>query len=117
MAAKTNENFRPNKRESIFPKVPTALLYEKGNPSNVVEWGHGAKMMYAKPGAAANYDLFTGFKLNLDENLKRPPLPNGMYVAPNFAQVLNGITLKADCPLTHLQVHCQVDIRLFKVLA
>jgi hypothetical protein len=72
------KNFRPNKRESIFPKVPTALLYEKGDSANVVEWGHGAKMMYAKPGAAANYDLLTGFKLNLDENLKRPPLPHGM---------------------------------------
>ncbi|KAI8580626.1 hypothetical protein K450DRAFT_236526 [Umbelopsis ramanniana AG] len=78
----------PNRRESIFPKVPTALLYEKGDSTNVVEWGHGAKMMYAKPGAAANYDLLTGFKLNLDENLKRPPLPNGMSTAKLISDYL-----------------------------
>jgi hypothetical protein len=70
--------FRPNQGEAIFPKVPTALLYRKGDPSNIVEWGHNAPRAFSQPGAAANYDLLTGFKLNLDETYNHPRLPQGL---------------------------------------
>jgi hypothetical protein len=73
-----NRVFRPNKKESNYPKVPTALLYERSDPPTLVEWGHGARKLFARPGAVAKYELLTDFKLNLDENLNRPSLKNGL---------------------------------------
>jgi len=78
----------PHKKQSIYPKVPTTLLYERSDPPRLVEWGHGARKMFAKPGAAATYHLLTGFKLNLDENLNRPPLANGLPIVTVIADYL-----------------------------
>ncbi|KAH8555385.1 hypothetical protein BGW37DRAFT_134929 [Umbelopsis sp. PMI_123] len=78
----------PNQGEAIFPKVPTALLYRKGDPSNIVEWGHNAPRAFSQPGAAANYDLLTGFKLNLDETYNHPRLPQGFDTVSVIADYL-----------------------------
>ncbi|KAG2176262.1 hypothetical protein INT43_005496 [Umbelopsis isabellina] len=79
----------PQKKQLGYPKVPTVLLYEKGSPPKLVDWGHGARKLYAKPGAAKKYDLLTGFKLNLDENLDRPSVIHGIPVATAIADYLS----------------------------
>lgn len=69
---------RPHKSGNYYPKTPTLSLYKKGEPHVLVDWGHGAKKTMQKPQVDKDYDLLANFKLNLDANLRRPDLVNGL---------------------------------------
>ncbi|KAI9245657.1 hypothetical protein BDA99DRAFT_549197 [Phascolomyces articulosus] len=71
----------PHKSGHFYPKVPTVSVYPR-NKSTLSEWGHAAKKVMLKPGAAKQNVLLSQFKLHLDESLQRAPIENGLIDHP-----------------------------------
>ncbi|KAI8975499.1 hypothetical protein BDF20DRAFT_610723 [Mycotypha africana] len=63
------------KQQNVYPKTPTLSLYRNGS-TKLVAWGQDAKKTAMKRNN--NDQLLSRFKLQLDENLNLPPLPNGL---------------------------------------
>ncbi|KAI8340001.1 hypothetical protein BC941DRAFT_419156 [Chlamydoabsidia padenii] len=90
----------PHKGGNYYPKTPTLSLYKKDQSQTLVDWGHGAKKTMQKPQVDKEYDLLMNFKLNLDSELRRPNLVNGLtpvtavadYLRALHAHVLEDVT-------------------------
>ncbi|KAL1924594.1 uncharacterized protein VTP21DRAFT_4248 [Calcarisporiella thermophila] len=76
----------PKQFGDTYPKVPTLNFY-LNNSKQLYEWGYGAKRMMMRPDARDQV-LLSKFKLHLDENLRLPPLPNGLTVVDAIADYL-----------------------------
>ncbi|KAI9250222.1 hypothetical protein BDA99DRAFT_608517 [Phascolomyces articulosus] len=77
----------PHKSGNFYPKVPTVSVYPR-NQSTLSEWGHAAKKVMLKPGAAKQNVLLSQFKLHLDESLQRAPIENGLTPVQAVADYL-----------------------------
>ncbi|KAI9250218.1 hypothetical protein BDA99DRAFT_564186 [Phascolomyces articulosus] len=86
----------PHKSGNFYPKVPTVSVYPR-NQSTLSEWGHAAKKVMLKPGAAKQNVLLSQFKLHLDESLQRAPIENGLtpvQAVADYLEVLHKHTLE-----------------------
>ncbi|KAI8996929.1 hypothetical protein BDB01DRAFT_751584 [Pilobolus umbonatus] len=63
------------RQQNVYPKTPTLSLYRNGS-NKLVAWGQEAKKIAMKK--SNNDQLISRFKLQLDENIKLDPLPNGL---------------------------------------
>ncbi|ORX62917.1 hypothetical protein DM01DRAFT_1331025 [Hesseltinella vesiculosa] len=64
-----------SKSGNYYPKTPSILLVDNAEPHGMAGWGYEVKRMLKNPLYSKNYTLFSSFKLNLEQRLKRPELP------------------------------------------